>query len=70
MKTKLTFTLVVILIMATSMFTSIANAQSSKTITFHTSAQCGMCKETIEGAMNFERGFNLLNLTWKICFLL
>ena len=60
MKTKLTFTLVVILIMATSMFTSIANAQSSKTITFHTSAQCGMCMETIEGAMNFERGIQFV----------
>jgi hypothetical protein len=69
MKTKLQFTLVVISIMVTSMFTSIANAQSSKTITFHTSAQCGMCKETIEGAMNFERGIQFVELNMENMFL-
>lgn len=38
------------------------NAQKSNTIEFHTSAQCGMCKKKIEGAMNYERGIQFAEL--------
>lgn len=59
----------VILMTVISVLSTQVNAQSSKTITFHTSAQCGMCKETIEGAMNFERGIQFVELNMENMFL-
>ena len=47
---------IIIVMMIFTLFTGQISAQKSKTIEFHTSAQCGMCKNTIEEAMNFERG--------------
>jgi len=47
------------------------NAQKSQTVVFKTSAQCGMCKERIEGVMNFVPGvkyaeLNLEDMSLKI----
>ena len=53
MKINLKYVLMVILMTAISMLSTQVNAQKSNTIMFHTSAQCGMCKEAIEDAMNF-----------------
>ncbi len=52
-----------------SMLSTQTNAQKSNTIEFHTSAQCGMCKETIEGAMNYERGIQFVELNMENMFL-
>ena len=59
----------VILMTAISMLSTQVNAQKSNTIMFQTSAQCGMCKETIEGAMNFERGIQFVELNMENMFL-
>ena len=59
----------VILMTAISMLSTQVNAQKSNTIMFHTSAQCGMCKDAIEGAMNFERGIQFVELNLDNMFL-
>ena len=59
----------VILMTAISMLSSQVNAQKSNTIMFHTSAQCGMCKEAIEDAMNFENGIQFAELNLENMFL-
>lgn len=59
----------VILMTAISMLSTQVNAQKSNTIMFHTSAQCGMCKDAIEGAMNFERGIQFVELNMENMFL-
>ena len=41
------------------------NAQKSQTVVFQTSAQCGMCKDRIEGAMNFVPGVKYAELNMK-----
>ena len=69
MKTNLKYVLMVILMTAISMLSSQVNAQKSNTIMFHTSAQCGMCKDAIEGAMNFERGIQFVELNLDNMFL-
>jgi len=69
MKTNLKYVLMVILMTAISMLSSQVNAQKSNTIMFHTSAQCGMCKDAIEGAMNFERGIQFVELNMENMFL-
>jgi hypothetical protein len=69
MKINLKYVLMVILMTAISMLSTQVNAQKSNTIMFHTSAQCGMCKETIEGAMNFERGIQFVELNMENMFL-
>ena len=69
MNNKLTTGITIILM---SLFTLLSNelsAQKSKTIEFHTSAQCGMCKNAIEGAMNFERGIQFVELNLDNMFL-
>tara|TARA_B100000900_G_scaffold260003_1_gene221614 strand:- start:466 stop:819 length:354 start_codon:yes stop_codon:yes gene_type:complete len=69
MNNKLTTGITIILM---SLFTLLSNelsAQKSKTIEFHTSAQCGMCKDAIEGAMNFERGIQFVELNLDNMFL-
>ena len=38
------------------------SAQKSQTVTFQTSAQCGMCKERIEKEMNFAPGVQYAEL--------
>ena len=60
---------VVLLIFVLTVFTNEVSAQKSNTIEFHTSAQCGMCKETIEGAMNYERGIQFVELNMENMFL-
>ena len=69
MKINLKYVLMVILMTAISMLSTQVNAQKSNTIMFHTSAQCGMCKEIIEGAMNFERGIQFVELNMENMFL-
>ena len=69
MKTNLKHALTVILMTVISMLSTQTNAQKSNTIEFHTSAQCGMCKETIEGAMNYERGIQFVELNMENMFL-
>ena len=59
----------VILMTAISMLSTQVNAQKSNSIMFHTSAHCDMCKETIEGAMNFERGIQFVELNMENMFL-
>lgn len=59
----------VILMTIISVLSTQVNAQKSNTIMFHTSAQCGMCKEIIEGAMNFERGIQFAELDLENMFL-
>ena len=46
-------------------FTGVINAQKSKTVVFQTSAQCGMCKDRIEGVMNFVPGVKYAELNMK-----
>ena len=41
------------------------SAQKSQTIVFQTSAQCGMCKDRIEGVMNFVPGVKYAELNLK-----
>jgi hypothetical protein len=69
MKINLKYVLMVILMTAISMLSTQVNAQKSNTIMFHTSAQCGMCKDAIEGAMNFERGIQFVELNMENMFL-
>jgi copper chaperone CopZ len=69
MKINLKYVLMVILMTAISMLSTQVNAQKSNTIMFHTSAQCGMCKDAIEGAMNFERGIQFVELNLDNMFL-
>ena len=69
MKTNLKHALTVILMTVISMLSTQTNAQKSNTIEFHTSAQCGMWKETIEGAMNYERGIQFVELNMENMFL-
>ena len=38
------------------------SAQKSQTVTFQTSAQCGMCKERIEKELNFASGVQYAEL--------
>jgi len=38
------------------------SAQKSQTVVFQTSAQCGMCKDRIEGALNFVPGVQFAEL--------
>ena len=45
--------------------TGVINAQKSKTVVFQTSAQCGMCKDRIEGVMNFVPGVKYAELNMK-----
>ena len=62
----------VVTIVLMILFTMVSNelsAQKTKTIEFHTSAQCGMCKDAIEGAMNFERGIQFVELNMDNMFL-
>ena len=62
----------VVTIVLMILFTMLSNelsAQKTKTIEFHTSAQCGMCKDAIEGAMNFERGIQFVELNMENMFL-
>jgi copper chaperone CopZ len=41
------------------------SAQKSQTVVFKTSAQCGMCKDRIEGVMNFVPGVKYAELNMK-----
>ena len=41
------------------------NAQKTQTVVFQTSAQCGMCKDRIEGVMNFIPGVKYAELNMK-----
>jgi len=62
----------VVTIVLMILFTMLSNelsAQKTKTVEFHTSAQCGMCKDAIEGAMNFERGIQFVELNLDNMFL-
>ena len=43
-------------------YTAHLSAQKSQTVTFQTSAQCGMCKERIEKEMNFAPGVQYAEL--------
>ena len=69
MTSKVKSILVFILMMTLCAFSNKMNAQKSNTIEFHTSAQCGMCKDAIEGAMNFERGIQFVELNLDNMFL-
>lgn len=51
-----------ILFIAFLFFIGEFNAQKSKTVVFQTSAQCGMCKERLEGELNFVSGVQLAEL--------
>ncbi|MBL6667951.1 MAG: MerP protein [Crocinitomicaceae bacterium] len=59
----------IVIFMMICILSNNANAQKSNTIEFHTSAQCGMCKERIEGAMNYERGIQFVELNMDNMFL-
>ncbi len=45
--------------------TGYLSAQKSQTVTFQTSAQCGMCKERIEEVMNFVPGVQFAELNME-----
>ena len=59
----------IVLIILFTMLSNESSAQKTKTIEFHTSAQCGMCKDVIDGAMNFERGIQFAELNLNNMFL-
>ena len=59
----------IVLMILFTMLSNELSAQKTKTIEFHTSAQCGMCKDAIEGAMNFERGIQFVELNLDNMFL-
>ena len=65
LKTAVTIVLMILF----TMLSNELSAQKTKTIEFHTSAQCGMCKDAIEGAMNFERGIQFVELNLDNMFL-
>lgn len=69
MISKVKSILVFILMMMLFAFSNKMTAQKSNTIEFHTSAQCGMCKERIEEAMNYERGIQFVELNMDNMFL-
>ena len=59
----------IVIFMMICILSNNANAPKSNTIEFRTSAQCGMCKERIEGAMNYERGIQFVELNMDNMFL-
>ena len=59
----------IVLMILFTMLSNELSAQKTKTIEFHTSAQCGMCKDAIEGAVNFERGIQFVELNLDNMFL-
>ena len=69
MNNKLRTGITIILMTLFMLLSNELSAQKSKTIEFHTSAQCGMCKNAIEGAMNFERGIQFVELNLDNMFL-
>ena len=69
MNNKLRAGITIILMTLFMLISNELSAQKSKTIEFHTSAQCGMCKNAIEGAMNFERGIQFVELNLDNMFL-
>ena len=56
---RLVVTLIFLLVIAN------VNAQKSQTVVFQTSAQCGMCKDRIEGVMNFVPGVKYVELNME-----
>ena len=69
MNNKLKSAVTIVLMILFTMLSNELSAQKTKTIEFHTSAQCGMCKDAIEGAMNFERGIQFVELNLDNMFL-
>lgn len=69
MNNTLKSVITIVLIILFTMLSNELSAQKTKTIEFHTSAQCGMCKDAIEGAMNFERGIQFVELNLDNMFL-
>ena len=69
MNNKLKSVVTIVLMILFTMLSNELSAQKTKTIEFHTSAQCGMCKDAIEGAMNFERGIQFVELNLDNMFL-
>lgn len=47
----------------------LGNAQNTKTVKFHTSAQCGMCKNFIEESLSFVPGVQFVELNLENMFL-
>ena len=54
-----------IIFMAFLFFMGNFSAQKTQTVVFQTSAQCGMCKDRIEGVMNFVPGVKYAELNMK-----
>lgn len=69
MKPLFNYSLKLILFFVLLTFSFEANAQKSKTIKFHTSAQCGMCKSTIENALSYKPGIQFAELSMEDMFL-
>ena len=69
MNNKLSKGITIILMALFMLLSNELSAQKSKTIEFHTSAQCGMCKDRIEGSMNYERGIQFVELNMDNMFL-
>ncbi len=55
----------IILIMAIFTFGVAFNQKKTETIKIQTSAECGMCKEAIEEALNYTKGVKFAELTVK-----
>lgn len=49
-------TLIIVLVITTQSCATLKNNQSKETITIQTNAECGMCKERIEGELNYVKG--------------
>ena len=51
-----------VLTLVISCFTLVAYGQKVQTKVIHTSAECGSCKERIEGVLNFTKGVKFAEL--------
>ena len=61
--------IVAIVLIGNTIYAQVKKADKFSEIKIKTSAQCGMCKETIEKALAFEKGVKSsnLNVDTKVC---
>ena len=61
--------IVAIILIGNTIYAQVKKADKFSEIKIKTSAQCGMCKETIEKALAFEKGVKSsnLNVDTKVC---
>lgn len=63
MKTKRTLNLLILAVaIVAQSCASLKNSGSKETITIQTNAECGQCKEKIEGKLNYTKGITFAEL--------